>query len=174
MSNNNVLTTVTKQMISECKTIAENLYMNRTEGFSEIFDARPDASGNLPRKFYRGAVVEFTAGSVDALLDLVITKMSQGWKRSAAPTTNIGTTFFLTYLVKPDSEIQSDLIEELKDAEAVLRERIEKENEAIIAKTVAQRKVQVLRQREEAAKAADEALEAELEAEVRAALKGAK
>ncbi|MNW10509.1 hypothetical protein D3C71_2077460 [compost metagenome] len=66
------------------------------------------------------------------------------------------------------------MVEEFKEAEVALRARVEKANEVIIANTVAQRKAQVLKEREEAAKAADEALEAELEAEVRAALKGAK
>ena len=171
---NTVLTTVTKQMITEAKAVAEQLYLNRLEGYDAIFNAEPDASGNLPRKFFRGGVVEFTAGSVDTLIDLVINKLSDGWKRSAVDTTSIGTTFFRTYLIKPDAEIQADLAEEFKEAEAELRARVEAGNEAIIAATVAQRKMQVLREREEAVKAADISLEAELQAEVRAALKGAK
>ncbi|MNW18519.1 hypothetical protein D3C71_2181130 [compost metagenome] len=62
----------------------------------------------------------------------------------------------------------------LQEAEDELRASVEQANELIISDTIAKRKAQVLKEREEAAKAADEALEAELAAEVRAALKGVK
>ena len=77
-------------------------------------------------------------------------------------------------MLKPETEIQGDWAFVFREVEDELRARVEKANEAIITATVAQRKTQVLKEREEAVKAADEALEAELEAEVRAALKGAK
>ena len=171
--SNTVLTTVTKQMIADCKADAERAYMNRVGKHDVIFGAEPDRHGNLPRKFYRGAQVEFTATGINAFLDLVFEKISQGYKRSNTLTTNSGNLYF-TYLVKPEAEIQADLVEELKEAEAELRARVERANEVIIADTVAKRKLQVLKEREEAAKAADAALEAELEAEIRAALKGGK
>jgi hypothetical protein len=171
--NNTVLTTVSKQMIADCKTEAERDYMNRVEGHDVIFGAKPDQHGSLPRKLFRGARVEFTALGVQALLDLVFEKVSQGFKRCDTEATSFGMQH-MVYLMKPDDAIQADLIEVLKEAESELRARVEKANEVIIANTVAQRKVQVLKEREEAAKAADAALEAELEVEVRAALKGGK
>jgi len=171
--SNNVLTTVTKQMIADCKAEAELAYYNRVGGYAEDFQGQPDRHGNLPRKLYRGAQVEFTATGINAFLDLIFEKVSQGYKRSDTPNTNSGIQFY-TYLVKPEAEIQVDLVEVLKEAETELRARVERANEAIIADTVAKRKAQVLKEREEAAKAADAALEAELEAEVRAALKGGK
>ncbi|KPG99433.1 hypothetical protein AEQ67_09860 [Pseudomonas sp. RIT-PI-q] len=173
MSNNNVLTTVTKQMVAECKAEAELAYMNRVGGFAEDFQGQPDRHGNLPRRMFRGAQVEFTAKGVNALLDLVFEKVAQGYKRCATEATSYGIEHFV-YLKKPDAEIQLELPEVLKEAEAELRARVDKANEAIIADTIAKRKAAVLREREEAAKAADVALEAELEVEVRAALKGAK
>ncbi|WP_454865573.1 hypothetical protein [Pseudomonas umsongensis] len=171
--SNNVLTTVTKQMIADCKSDAERDYRNRVEGHDVIFGGEPDQHGNLPRKLFRGARVEFTALGVQALLDLVFDKVSQGYKRCDTEASSYGINH-IVYLVKPDAEIQADLVVVLKEAEEELRARVERGNEVIIANTVAQRKVQVLKEREEAAKAADAALEAELEAEVRAALKGGK
>lgn len=171
--SNNVLTTVTKQMITECKAEAERAYRSRVGGYDVIFGAEPDERGNLPRKLFRGAQVEFTAMGVNALLDLVFERIEQGYKRSDAPTTSVG-QLYLTYLIKPDAEIQADLAEEFKEAEAALKAKVEQANEEIIAHTVAQRKAQVIRDREAAAKLADEQLEAELDAEVRAALKGGK
>lgn len=171
--SNNVLATVTKQMIADCKADAELAYMNRVGGYAEDFQGQPDRHGNLPRRMFRGAQVEFTTTGINAFLDLIFEKVSQGYKRSDTLSMNSGMQYY-TYLVKPEAEIQADLVEEFKEAEVALRARVEKANEVIIANTVAQRKTQVLKEREEAAKAADEALEAELEAEVRAALKGAK
>ncbi|MBU0523578.1 MAG: hypothetical protein KJ643_15195 [Gammaproteobacteria bacterium] len=173
MSNNTLLKTATKQMISDCKAEAEAAYMNRVGGYAEDFQGQPDRHGNLPRRMFRGAQVEFTAKGVNALLDLVFEKVAQGYKRCSTDTTSYGIDH-IVYLIKPEAEIQADLIVVLKEAEDELRARIEKANEAIIADTIAKRKAQVLKEREEAAKAADAALEAELDAEVRAALKGAK
>lgn len=171
--NNAVLTQVTKTMITECRAEAERAYTNRVEGHDVVFGAEPNHLGQLPRKFYRGARVQFTVTGINALLDLIFEKVAQGYKRCDTPTTNSGIIYF-TYLEKPDDEIKADLVLELIEAEEALRERVDKANEAIIADTIVKRKAQVLREREEAAKAADEALQAELEVEVRAALKGAK
>ena len=171
--SNNVLTTVTKQMVAECKAEAELAYMNRVGGYSEIFGAEPNSHGSIPRKLFRGAQVEFTATGINALLDLVFEKVSQGYKRCNTDATSYGVNH-IVYLVKPDAEIQADLIVVLKEAEEELRARVDKANELIVSDTIAKRKVQVLKEREAAAKAADEALDAEIEAEVRAALKGAK
>jgi hypothetical protein len=171
--SNNVLTTVTKQMIADCKAEAERAYFARVGGYAEDFQVQPDKHGNYPRKFFRGARVEFTALGVNALLSVMFEKLSEGYKRCDTEATSFGMQHMF-YLEKPDSEIQTDLIEVFKEAEAELRARVEQANEAIISDTIAKRKLQVLKEREEAARAADEALEAELEAEVRAALKGAK
>lgn len=171
--SNTVLTQVTKAMITECRAEAERAYRNRLEGHDIIFGAEPNRHGQLPRKFFRGARVEFTATGVNALLDLIFDKVARGYKRCDTPTTNSGIIYF-AYLEKPEDEIKADLVLELIEAEEALRARVDKANEAIITDTIAKRKAQVLREREEAAKAADEALEAELELEVRAALKGAK
>lgn len=170
MSNNNVLTTVTKQMISECKTIAERSYMSRVAGYSTIFGAEPNEHGQIPRKLYRGARVEFTALGVDALLDIVFSKIAEGYKRCDTPSSSFGMQH-IVYLIKPDAEIKADLEVVFQEAEVELRERVEKANEAIVLDQVAKRKAQVLREREEAAKAADAELEAQLEVEVRQALK---
>lgn len=171
--SNTVLKTVTKADIQEVKEAAERLYMGRVGGYAEDFLAQPDRHGNYPRRMFRGALEEFTATGVNALLDLIFDKISQGYKRSETPTSTIG-QLYLTYLIKPDAVIAEELVEEFKEAERSLRASIERVNEEIVAKTVAQRKAQVLKERGEAAKAADAALEAELEAEVRAALKGGK
>ncbi|WP_413705303.1 hypothetical protein [Pseudomonas sp. Pseusp16] len=170
---NTVLITATKQMIAECRAAAERDYLSRVGGHDVIFGAEPDERGNLPRKLFRGARVEFTATGINALLDLVFEKVAQGYKRCDTEATSYGIEHFV-YLLKPEAEIQADLVFVLREAEDELRARVEKANEEIIANTVAQRKAQVLKEREEAAKAADAALEAELEAEVRAALKGGK
>lgn len=167
-----VLATVTKQMIAECKADAERDYMGRVGGYAEDFQGQADRHGNFPRRMFLGAQVEFHAKGVNALLDLVFDKVGQGYKRCATDATNYGIDY-IVYLVKPDAEIQSDLVVVLKEAESELRAQVEKANEAIILDQVAKRKAQVLKEREEAAKAADAALEAELEAEVRTAL-GAK
>jgi hypothetical protein len=171
--SSNVLTTVTKQMIADCKAEAEVAYMNRVGGYAEDFQGQPDKHGNLPRRMFRGAQVEFHARGVNALLDLVFEKVAQGYKRCATDATSYGIDH-IVYLVKPDVEIQADLFEVLNEAEEALRARVDKANEAIIADTIIKRKAAVLREREEAAKAADVALEAELEREVRAALKAVK
>lgn len=171
--SSNVLTTVTKPMIADCKAEAELAYLNRVGGFAEDFQGQPDRHGNLPRRMFLGAQEEFHAKGVNALLDLVFEKVAQGYKRCATDATSYGIDH-IVYLVKPEAEIQADLVVVLKEAEEELRARVEKANEAIIADTIAKRKAQVLKEREQAAKAADIALEAELEAEVRAALKGAK
>ncbi|WP_448144684.1 hypothetical protein [Pseudomonas silesiensis] len=168
-----VLTTVTKQMIAECKAEAERAYYNRVGGYAEDVQSEPDRHGNYPRRMFRGAQEEFTAQGINALLDLVFEKISQGYKRCDTEASSYGINH-IVYLTKPDSQIQVELPDVLKEAEAELRARIEKANEAIILDQVAKRKAQVIRDREAAAKLADEQLEAELEAEVRAALKGAK
>ena len=170
---NTVLTTVTKQMIAECRAAAERDYLSRVGRHDVIFGATPDRHGNLPRKLYRGAQVEFTATGINTPLNLVFEKVSQGYKRCDTEAASYGIEHFV-YLLKPETEIQGDWAFVFREVEDELRARVEKANEAIITATVAQRKTQVLKEREEAVKAADEALEAELEAEVRAALKGAK
>ena len=169
-----VLKAVTKADIQEAKDIAEREYMARPEHYGAHFTGEFDEYGNVPSKFFRGPLVEFKVYGVEAVIDLVIEKQSQGWKRSDIAINNDTSNVYVVHLIKSDELIQADLKEEFKEAEAALRARVEKANETIIASTVAQRKAQVLKEREEAAKAADAALEAELEAEVRAALKGAK
>lgn len=168
----NVLKKVTKEAIAAVKADATARYHERLEGFAEDLTATPDANLNYPRKFLRGAIVEFTTQFVDPLLKFVIEKVSAGWKLGPVPT-HYTATVFTTYLIKPDAEIEADLKLEHEEAEAKLKSDIEKENEVIIATQVALRKATVLRQREEAARKADLQLEADLEAEVRAAL-GAK
>ena len=172
--SNTVLKTVTKADIQEAKDIAEREYLARPEHHGVDFAAEFDELGNLPPKFFRGPLVEFSVRGVEAVVDLIVEKQSQGWKRSTVGINHAASNVYIVYLVKPDDLIQADLKEEFREAEAALRERVEKANEAIIADTVAKRKAQILREREEAAKAADIALEAELEMEVRTALKGAK
>ena len=171
--SNTVLTTVTQRMIQECKAEAERAYYNRVGGYAEDVQSQPDRHGNYPRRMFRGAQEEFTAQGVNALLDLVFEKISQGYQRCNTEASSYGINH-IVYLTKPVSVIQLELPEVLKEAEAELRARVDRENELIIADTIAKRKATVLREREEAAKAADAALEAELAAEVRAALKGAK
>lgn len=171
--SNTVLKTVTKQMILDCKAAVEASYMGRMEGFAEDFQAEPDRYGNLPRRKYRGAIAEFTVLGVDALMDLVIEKMAEGWKRSKVYTVSIGAAF-TAYMIKPDVLIEEELKAEFKEAEQALRAQVDAENEQVIAHTVVQRKAQILKERERALKDADDALDAELAAEVRAALQSAK
>lgn len=172
--SNTVLKTVTKQMIAECRAVAEQQYMARHEHHGVDFAGEFDEFGNLPPKFFRGPMIEFTAVSVEGLIDLVIEKQSQGWKRSSVLITNEVSNYYVIQMIKPDEAIQADLKEEFKEAEAALHAQVSAYNEQIISATVAQRKSQMLKEREEEAKAADAALEAELHAEVRAALKSAK
>lgn len=169
-----VLKIVSKADLQEARDIAEREYLARPEHYGAYFTGEFDEFGNLPHKFFRGPLVEFKVYGVEAVIDLVIEKQAQGWKRSDTPISNITSNVYIVHLVKSDDLIQADLKEEYREAEEALRARVEKANEAIIANTVAQRKAQMLKEREEAAKAADAALDAELEAEVRAALKGAK
>ncbi|WP_408598064.1 hypothetical protein [Pseudomonas sp. PLMAX] len=169
-----VLKVVSKADLQEARDIAEREYMARPEHYGSYFTGEFDKYGNVPSKFFRGPLVEFKVYGVEAVIDLVIEKQSQGWKRSDIAINNDTSNVYVVHLIKSDELIQADLKEEFKEAEAALRARVEKSNEALIANTVAQRKAQVLKEREEAARAADEALEAELEAEVRAALKGGK
>lgn len=172
--SNTVLKTVTKADIQEAKDIAEREYLARPEHHGVDFAAEFDELGNLPPKFFRGPLVEFSVCGVEAVVDLIIERQSQGWKRSPVAISNTASNVYIVYLIKPDELIQADLKEEYREAEEALRARVEKANEAIVLDQVAKRKAAVLREREEAAKAADEALEAEIEAEVRAALKGVK
>ena len=172
--SNTVLKTVTKVDIQEARDVAEQEYMARPEHHGVDFAGEFDEFGNLPRKFFRGPLIEFSVNGVEAVVDLIIEKQSQGWKRSTTPIGNAASNVYIVHLIKPDVLIQADLKEEFREAEEALRARVEKSNEAIILDQVAKRKAQVIREREAAAKLADEQLEAQLEAEVRAALKGGK
>lgn len=167
-----VLNKVTREDIAAAKAQATALYMNRVEGHAEDWAAGQDSQGNFPRRFLRGAIQDFTTQFADPLLQLVTTKVAKGYKLSEMSTVQVGTVYTV-FLAKPEADITADLKLEHEEAEAALKAKVDRENDAIIATQVALRKASVLRQREQALHDADKQLEAELLAEVRAAL-GAK
>ena len=181
-----VLKTVTVQDIQAAKDEAKRMYMLRIDGFDVDFQGHPDASGNLPRRHFKGAIVEFVAShGVDELLDLVLTKLVEGWTRSSTPTYCVSSTFFNVWLMKPAEQQAEDLKVLYAEAEAKLRARIEQENEAIIEHEVQLQMANAARKKaEQEAKELDEAaatVRKEVEAAlgvtrtaVRASLKGGK
>lgn len=137
MSNNAVLKKVTAKDIQAVKEEVESLYTNRVEGYDVDFQGVSDASGNLPRRFFRGARVEFVASTgPDELLDIVLAKIGEGWTRSTTATTSIGAAYFNVYLMKPTAQQQEDLRVLYAEAEAKLRAKVEVVNEAIIERQV--------------------------------------
>jgi hypothetical protein len=166
-----VLKTVTAQDIQAAKDEAKRMYMLRVDGFDVDFQGQPDESGNLPRRWMRGAVVEFVAShGVDELLDLVLAKLGAGWTRSSTPTYCVSSTFFNVWLTKPAEQQTEDLKVLYAESEAKLRERIEQENEAIIEHEVQLHMANAARKKaEQEAKDAEEAT-ATARKEVEAAL----
>ncbi|MDD2098827.1 hypothetical protein [Pseudomonas putida] len=135
--SNTVLKIVTKGDIQAARDEAQQQYLNRVEGFDVDYQGRPDASGNLPRRWFKGAVVEFVASTgPDELLDIVLKKIGEGWTRSTTATTSIGAAYFNVYLMKPTAQQQEDLKGLYAEAEAKLRAKVEVENEAIIERQV--------------------------------------
>jgi hypothetical protein len=168
-----VLKKVTAQDIKAVKEAAKAAYFGRLEGHDIDWEQGQDSQGQFQRKFYRGGIVSFiVAGSVDVMIDDLIAKIGQGYKRVSV-STEVGLLASTYYMQKPDAEIEKDLVLEYEEAEAALRAAVQKENDVIVATQVALRRATVLRQREEEARKADRQLEADIEAEVRAAL-GAK
>ncbi|CAI8959153.1 hypothetical protein [Pseudomonas sp. IT-P218] len=181
-----VLKTVTAQHIQAAKDEAKHLYMQRVEGHGVDFQGQADESGNLPRRWMRGAIVEFVAShGVDELLDLVLAKMGEGWTRSSTPTYCVSSTFFNVWLMKPVDQQEEDLKALYAEAEAKLRARVAHENEEIVEREVQLQLANAARKKaEQEAKEAEETaatirkeVEAALgvtRAAVRASLKGSK
>jgi hypothetical protein len=181
-----VLKTVTTQGIQAVKDEAKHIYMQRVEGHDVDFQGQPDESGNLPRRWMRGAIVEFVAShGVDELLDLVLTKLGEGWTRSSTPTYCVSSTLFNVWLVKPADQQEEDLKALYAEAEAKLKAQVEQENELIIEREVKLQLENAARKKaEQEAKEAEEAaatIRKEVEAAlgvtrsaVRASLKGGK
>lgn len=167
-----VLKKVTKEDIAAAKAQATALYMNRVEGFQDDWSAGQDSQGQFTRKFLRGAIQSFTTQFADPLLQLVTGKIAEGYNLSEISTVQVGNVYTV-FLAKPEADQTADLKLEHEEAETAFRAKVQKDNDAIIATQVAQRKATVLRQREQALQDADKELEAELLAEVREAL-GAK
>ncbi|WP_085677814.1 MULTISPECIES: hypothetical protein [unclassified Pseudomonas] len=168
---------VTRKDIEACKAEAERLYMGRLTGYVDDISVMP-VNGVYPRFYAAGAIEEFIATTADGLIDLVLEKASQGWSKSDVMTqaftpANLPMQFAV-YLLKPEAVRAEELKEVHKQAEAKLHAAVVAENEAIIQRTFEQRVATERRKREEAAKAAQEAEEAELMAEVRAELMGGK
>jgi len=136
-----VLKTVTAEDIQAVREEAEHLYISRVEGHDIDFQGVPDEMGELPRRWFRGALVEFVAHpSPDALLNLVFEKVAEGWTRSTTSTTGStesGVSVFRVYLKKPAEKLQEDLEVLYAEAEAKLRDRVAQENDAIIEREVA-------------------------------------
>lgn len=170
--NMTVLKKITQNQLDEAYEMARQLYLGRIDGFDYDYLAPADSKGNFPRKHFRGALVQLTTSSLDALLAVVLGNAAQGYRLSSVPTVVLGSAHTV-YMLKPEAQVTAQLKEVRQEVEAALQIEIEKQNDKIIAATVAQRKATELRKRADAAKAADDALEAGLLAEVRAAL-GAK
>lgn len=135
--SNTVLKTVTKADIQAVKDDAQQKYLTRVEGHDVDFQGQPDASGNLPRRWFKGAIVEFVASTgPDELLDIVLKKIGEGWTRSTTATTSIGAAYFNVYLMKPTAQQQEDLKVLYAEAEAKLRAMVEVANEAVIERQV--------------------------------------
>jgi hypothetical protein len=167
-----VLKKVTQAEKLAVQETATKLYMGRLEGHDIDISAQPDSRGNYPRRYFRGAIVQFTATGVDECLALVMEKAALGYTLSTIPTQVLGAAHFV-HMVKPNAETAIQITEECREAEEKLIRHIEAQNNAIIAKQVAARKTVELHRLALAAKAEDEALDARLLAEVRTAL-GAK
>jgi hypothetical protein len=166
-----VLKTVTAQNIQAVKDEAKHLYMQRIDGFDVDFQGKPDASGNLPRRHFKGAIVEFVASTgPDELLNLVLEKLAEGWSRSTTSTTCVGSTFFSVWLMKPVEQQTQDLEALYAEAEAKLRAQVEQENEEIVEREVQLQLANAARKKaEQQAKDAEEAAAA-IRKEVEAAL----
>lgn len=184
-----VLKTVTAEDIQAVREEAEHLYMGRIEGNDFDFQGDPNEMGELPRRWFLGAIVEHVAHPTpDDLLNLVFEKVAEGWTRSTASTTSSnggGVSVFRVYLKKPAEKLQEDLETLYAEAEAKLRAKVEVENEAIIEREVQLQVAQAARLKaEQQAKEEQQAAEAirkEVEKAlgvtrqaVRASLKGGK
>lgn len=130
-----VLKKVTTSEITQAKEEAKALYLNRLEGNDVDITAEADARGNFPRRWFRGAISDFTVTGIDALLPLVAEKLAQGFKLSGVPTYVLGPVHTV-HMIKPDAAIALDLKDEYADAEAALKARVEAQNAVIVEKEV--------------------------------------
>ncbi|WP_095148043.1 hypothetical protein [Pseudomonas sp. Irchel s3a18] len=184
-----VLKTITAEDIQAVREEAERLYMSRVEGNDFDFQGEPNEMGELPRRWFLGALVEFVAHPTpDDLLSLVFEKVAEGWTRSTASTTSSnggGVSVFRVYLKKPIAQQQLDLEILYAEAEAKLRAKVDQENELIVEREVqlqvanaARLKAeQLAKEEQDAAEVIRKEVEQALgrtRQTVRAALKGAK
>lgn len=173
--SNAVLKTVTKFDIQAVKAEAEALYMNRVQGFDHDFQGVPDSSGNLPRRMFLGAIVEFVASTgPDELLDIVLSKLSEGWTRSTTSTTSIGAALFNVYLMKPTAQQKEDLKVLHAEAETKLREKVAIANDLIIEREVQLHLANAARLKAEQLAAEARAEETKIREEVAEALRTAR
>lgn len=122
----------TKQQIQDAKDQATFTYQNRVSEYSEDFSATPDARGNLPRKFFHGALESTTYATADAMVHALVDKLAQGYTLSDVTTLSIGVQQILV-LTKPESVQAAELKIVHAEAEADLKARFTAEVEKAIA-----------------------------------------
>lgn len=121
----------TKQQIQDAKDQATFAYQNRTSEHAADFSATPDARGNLPRKFFHGALESTTYAHADAMVRDLANKLAQGYTLSDVTTQSIGIQQTLV-LIKPESVQASELKIVHAEAEAKLKARFTAEAEKAI------------------------------------------
>ena len=122
----------TNQQSQHAKDQATFAYQNRVSEYSEDFSATPDARGNLPRKFFHGALQSTTYAHADAMVRDLADKLTQGYTLSDVTTQSIGMQQVLL-LTKPESVQAAELKIVHAEAEAHLKARFAAEAEKAIA-----------------------------------------
>lgn len=158
----------TKTQIQEAKDVATFAYQNRVSGHDVDFSAEPNADGNLPRRFFHGALEAIQYPYVDALVHNLPVKLSEGYTLSKVATQTIGTMQVVT-LTKPEA-IQA---EELKlvhaEAETELKARMLKTANVQIEAEIQAAITRQLEEEAAAEQAAKAAQRARIERDIRTA-----
>ncbi|MNX85486.1 hypothetical protein D3C86_1173220 [compost metagenome] len=168
-----VLRKFNKAELASRKDAAKDKFYNTQDGYDQFASFDPK-TGRAIAGMVKGAYTRFIVDYMTEILKTYLAKIELGYTLHELEVQPLTGHSAEIYFYRPQAEIDAALEGIYEQVAQAYAAEIESENEAIVADTVAKRKVQVLKEREEAAKAADEALEAELDAEVRAELKGGK
>lgn len=162
-----------KKELAERQQEAETAFRNRINGISAI--TAEEASRYITgASLIKGAIEAVFCPSVHMILPTYNEKLAQGYKlHESLDLTSVGPIAFEFYLVRPEADIQKDLLEVFKQVEDAYRAEIEATNKAILAKEIESQIQREIRAEEKVAQEAAQARRERVTAEVKQAL-GAK
>lgn len=129
-----VLQQFDKKQLAARQKVAEQEFRNRINGVSSMTDVSRFNSGAL---LVKGAIEAVLCPSAHAIIPAFIERAAKGYVlHQTLDMASIGPIAFEFYMVRPEVDIQKDLIEVFEQVEAAYRAEIEGYNNAILEKEI--------------------------------------